>query len=159
MLSNLALPAIVFVFLFEQPGPTTTTPSAAPKAASSQGDTSATAKTADVNLIEVEKQMLEKTNAQRAHYGLPPLVADRSLVQTARAHAAWMTNNQTLQHTSKNVGENIAMGQHTTDEAVTDWMASPGHRANILNSTYKRTGVAAYRTKDGTIYWCQQFLP
>ena len=66
MLSNLALPAIVFVFLFEQPGPTSTPPSATPNAASSQGDAAATAKPSDVDLIEVEKQMLEKTNAQRA---------------------------------------------------------------------------------------------
>ena len=158
MLSNLAYPAIVIGFLFAQEGSTTGT-SAGHKTTDAQSASTAMVKPADVNLIDVEKQMLEKTNAQRAHYGLPPLVVDRSLIQTARTHAAWMTNNQSLQHTSKSVGENIAMGQHTTDEAVNDWMASPGHRANILNSSYKRTGVAAYRTKDGTIYWCQQFLP
>jgi uncharacterized protein YkwD len=110
-------------------------------------------------LFEVEQQMIEQTNAQRAKYGLPPLVIDQSLEKTARTHAVWMTNNRTLQHTNQNVGENIAMGQPTTDRAVSDWMASPGHRANILNSGYKRTGVAAYKTPDGTIYWCQQFLP
>jgi hypothetical protein len=158
MLSNLVYPVIVIGFVFAQDGSSMAT-SSAPKTARTQAASTDAVKPAEVNLIDVEKQMLEKTNAQRTHYGLPPLVVDRSLIQTARAHAAWMTNNQTLQHTSKNVGENIAMGQHTTDEAVTDWMASPGHRANILNSSYKRTGVAAYRTKDGTIYWCQQFLP
>jgi|SRR5436190_3182582 uncharacterized protein YkwD len=158
MLSNLVYPAMVIVFFFEQGIPPTAT-NAAAKATSTSTASAATVKPAEANLIEVEKQMLEKTNAQRARYGLPPLVVDRSLIQTARSHAAWMTNTQTLQHTSKNVGENIAMGQHTTDEAVSDWMASPGHRANILNSGYKRTGVAAYRTKDGTVYWCQQFLP
>ncbi len=110
-------------------------------------------------LIEVEKQIVEQTNTQRARYGLPPLAVDRNLIQTARSHAAWMTNNRTLQHTTKPVGENIAMGQRSTDEAVGAWMASPGHRANILNNSYKRIGVAAYRTPDGTIYWCQQFLP
>jgi uncharacterized protein YkwD len=114
---------------------------------------------ADNDLIPVEKQIVEQTNAQRARYGLPPLAVDRGLLQSARAHAAWMTNNQSLQHTSKNVGENIAMGQRTTDEVVNDWMNSPGHRANILNGSYKRTGVAAYRTDDGTVYWCQEFLP
>jgi uncharacterized protein YkwD len=111
------------------------------------------------SLIDVEKQIVEQTNAQRARYGLPPLAVDRNLIQTARSHAAWMTNNRTLQHTTKPVGENIAMGQRSTDEAVGAWMASPGHRANILNNSYKRIGVAAYRTPDGTIYWCQQFLP
>lgn len=110
-------------------------------------------------LIAVEKQMVEQTNAQRVKYGLPPLAIDQSLEKTARSHAVWMTNNHAMQHSNQNVGENIAMGQHTTGEAVTDWMNSPGHRANILNSSYKRTGVAAFQTPDGTIYWCQQFLP
>jgi uncharacterized protein YkwD len=110
-------------------------------------------------LIEVEKQMMDQINAQRAKYGLPPLAVDQSLEKTARSHAVWMTNNRALQHTNANVGENIAMGQRTTGEAVNDWMNSPGHRANILNSSYKRTGVAAYQTPDGTVYWCQQFLP
>ena len=119
----------------------------------------AAGKSGEAELTEVEQQMLDKTNAQRAKYGLPPLRAVRRLIQTARSHAAWMTNNRTLQHTNQPVGENIAMGQHTTEEAVHDWMNSPGHRANILSSSYTQTGVAAYRTPDGTIYWCQQFSP
>jgi len=125
------------------------------KAAADQAAT----KSGDPELTEVEQQMLEKTNAQRVRYGLPPLRAVRRLIQTARSHAAWMTNNRTLQHTSQPVGENIAMGQPTTDQAVHDWMNSSGHRANILSSSYTQTGVAAYRTPDGTIYWCQQFAP
>jgi uncharacterized protein YkwD len=119
----------------------------------------AVTKSGDAELTEVEQQMLEKTNAQRVRYGLPPLRAVRRLIQTARSHAAWMTNNRTLQHTSQPVGENIAMGQPTTDQAVHDWMNSSGHRANILSASYTQTGVAAYRTPDGTIYWCQQFAP
>ncbi|HZZ29311.1 MAG TPA: CAP domain-containing protein [Pirellulales bacterium] len=134
--------------------------------ASSQTDSAkSSAKSTDAGnvkipkLYEVEQQMIQQTNSQRAKYGLPPLLVDQSLEKTARTHTIWMTNNRTLQHSTDNIGENIAMGQRTTDEAVSDWMASPGHRANILNTSYKRTGVAAYRTPDGTIYWCQQFLP
>src|SRR5262245_35826559 len=129
------------------------------KAAASVSSGATAGKTGDAELTEVEQQMLENTNAQRARYGLPPLRAVRRLIQTARSHAAWMTNNRTLQHTNQPVGENIAMGQPTTDQAVHDWMNSPGHRANILSSSYTQTGVAAYRTPDGTIYWCQQFAP
>lgn len=143
--------------------PAKSQPQSASQSESTAADQSKTAggekQPSDVQLIEVEKQMLVKINAQRAKYGLPALVADKSLEQTARAHATWMTNNRSLQHTSRPVGENIAMGQRTTDEAVTDWMNSSGHRANILSPGYKRTGVAAYTTPDGTIYWCQQFLP
>jgi uncharacterized protein YkwD len=56
------------------------------------------------------------------------------------------------------VAENIAMGQPSVRGVINSWMTSPGHRANILNARYRRLGVAAYRTPDGTIYWCQQFL-
>src|SRR5690606_12826485 len=110
-------------------------------------------------LIEVERNIVEKTNAQRARHGLPPLVVDRTLVQSARTHAAWMTNRRTLTPTSRPVAENIAMGQRTSGEAVSSWMNSSGHRANILSRGHRRIGVAAYRTPEGTIYWCQQFLP
>ena len=69
-----------------------------------------------------------------------------------------MARYRRLQHTRQPVAENIAMGQRNSKEAVRDWMTSRGHRANILNRSYQRIGAAAYRTKSGTIYWCQQFL-
>ena len=56
------------------------------------------------------------------------------------------------------MAENIAMGQRTSNEVLNSWMNSSGHRANILNRSYRRIGVAAYTTPQGTIYWCQQFL-
>jgi uncharacterized protein YkwD len=109
-------------------------------------------------LHPIEARIIEKTNSQRAQHGLPPLAVDHSLLSSARQHAAWMTNSRSMSHTSKPVGENIAMGQRSSGEVVTSWMNSPGHRANILNPGYRRIGVAAYRTPEGTVYWCQQFL-
>ena len=160
MLIKLALVVALCGFLADDSAvPKSETP-ASSQAAAASGPESKDAKSSDKsNLIEVEKQIIEQTNAQRAKFGLPALAVDQGLVQSARTHTAWMTNNHTLQHTTKNVGENIAMGQRTTDEAVNDWMNSPGHRANILNGGYKRIGVAAYRADDGTIFWCQEFLP
>ncbi len=90
-------------------------------------------------------------------YGLPPLEVDLELIGSARAHAIWMTTYQRLQHTSQMVAENIAMGQTSPEAVLGDWMRSPGHRANILNRSHRRIGVAAYRTAQGTIFWCQQF--
>jgi uncharacterized protein YkwD len=41
------------------------------------------------------------------------------------------------------IGENLALGNFKNDEdLVNAWMASPGHRANILNSHYQEIGVA-----------------
>lgn len=110
-------------------------------------------------LIPIEQNVIAQTNAQRQRFGLPALVVDMNLVQSARRHATWMTLSRRLQHTNLPVAENIAMGQSSSHEVVGDWMRSPGHRANILNTVNRRIGVAAYRTIDGTIFWCQQFAP
>ena len=106
----------------------------------------------------VEEGIVAKTNAERKRHGLPPLQVDGKLVRSARKHTAWMSRSHNLQHTSAGVGENIAMGQQSSTEAVRSWMNSSGHRANILNSSYRKIGVAAYTANDGTVYWCQQFL-
>jgi uncharacterized protein YkwD len=50
------------------------------------------------------------------------------------------------------IAENIAMGQQTPQEAVRGWLGSAGHRQNIENCRYTRTGVG-YR--DGR--WTQVF--
>jgi uncharacterized protein YkwD len=111
-----------------------------------------------VLLNPVEERIVQKTNAERRRHGLPPLSVDGHLVRSARRHTAWMTRSRTLRHTSSAVGENIAMGQQSSHEAVRAWMSSSGHRANILSSQYSKIGVAAYTASDGTVYWCQQFL-
>ncbi len=110
-----------------------------------------------VQLIAIEKNIIDYTNQERVKYGLPPLEVCPQLMESARGHAAWMTWNRILRHTVEPVAENIAMGQRSSQEAVRDWMRSSGHRANILNSRYRWIGAAAYRTPEGTIYWCQQF--
>ncbi|MGE0606083.1 MAG: CAP domain-containing protein [Pirellulales bacterium] len=106
----------------------------------------------------VETQVMAGVNAQRARNGLRPLTLDRGLLRSARIHTAWMARNSRLQHTSAPVGENIAEGQSSAHEAVNDWMNSPGHRANILNGSYNRIGMAAYTSPTGRIFWCTQFL-
>ena len=107
----------------------------------------------------VENEIIAQTNAQRVQHGLRPLLLDFRLMRSARQHAAWMTNRHVMQHSNINVGENIAMGQRSSGEAMQSWMNSPGHRANILNTGYTHIGVAAYTAPDGTSFWCQQFLP
>jgi uncharacterized protein YkwD len=111
----------------------------------------------EIPLWPYEKTLIELTNAQRRRYGLSPLTVDKGLLRSARNHCYWMAGANSLQHTTAAVAENIAMGQPSCQAAVTDWMNSPGHRANMLGS-YSRIGVAAYRASDGTIYWCVQFL-
>lgn len=110
-----------------------------------------------IGLIPIEQNIISYTNAERKRYGLPPLEPDDDLVKSARKHCAWMTRFRTLRHTWLPVAENIAMGQRSSRDVVRAWMSSSGHRANILNRSYRSIGVAAYRTESGTIFWCQQF--
>jgi uncharacterized protein YkwD len=117
------------------------------------------AKPAAFALYPIEQQVVDQTNAERARYGLPPLVADPQLIQSARAHGTWMARSRRMQHTSRPVAENIAMGQNSAFEAVRSWMNSSGHRANILNRGHRRIGVSAYTSSNGMIYWTQQFEP
>jgi uncharacterized protein YkwD len=161
---SLTVFCVLFIYQMGMPGVsqaevTKTEAQPAQKETDSTNSAEAPKKASEVELLQVEKEIVDQTNAQRARYGLPPLIVDRSLERTARAHAAWMTNNRTLQHTSMSVGENIAMGQPTSGAAIGDWMNSSGHRANILSGSYHRIGVAGYHAPDGTTYWCQQFLP
>lgn len=107
----------------------------------------------------VERNIIERTNEERTRRGLRRLIPDLGLLRSARGHATWMTRNRRLQHTSAAVGENIAMGQNNSGEAVQSWMNSSGHRANMLNARYTRVGAAAYTANDGRVYWCIQFQP
>ena len=58
------------------------------------------------------------------------------------------------------VGENIASGQRSVEEAVASWLDSPGHCANIMNPTFTEMG-AAYainpQNRNRTPYWTQVF--
>jgi uncharacterized protein YkwD len=76
---------------------------------------------------------------------------------TAQAWSQTMSNANNMYHSTLSFkggykGENIAHGQTTAKEVMTDWMNSPGHRANIMNANFKQLGVG----KVGT-YWTQQF--
>jgi uncharacterized protein YkwD len=136
-----------------------TTPKAATPKAAAPKAAAPKAAPAAFTLHPIEQSVIAQTNAERARHGLPPLAVDQRLVQSARAHTAWMSRARRLQHTSRPVAENIAMGQQTAMEAVRSWMGSSGHRANILSRGHRRIGVSAYTAPNGTVYWTQQFEP
>lgn len=60
----------------------------------------------------------------------------------------------------RRVGENIASGQRTVEDAVASWLDSPGHCANIMNPDFREMG-AAYainpQNQNRTAYWTQVF--
>lgn len=58
------------------------------------------------------------------------------------------------------VGENIAAGYSDAKSVMEGWMNSPGHRANILNSSYDQVGIGYYYnpSKPYQHYWVQMFV-
>lgn len=54
-------------------------------------------------------------------------------------------------------GENIAAGSSTASGVMNQWMTSSGHKANILNKSFKSIGIGSFTTKSGATYWVQVF--
>lgn len=115
-------------------------------------------------------QVFELVNEQRAANGCAALTDDPRLDSAAQAHSDDMAANHYFDHTTpagvtfdqrekaagypSPGGENIAQGQTSAQQVMTDWLNSPGHRANILNCRFTAIGVGL--DTDGW-YWTQDF--
>jgi uncharacterized protein YkwD len=55
------------------------------------------------------------------------------------------------------LAENVALGYPNAQTVVDGWMASKGHRANILNRDVEETGIAIAQSSAGGVYYCQVF--
>ncbi len=104
-----------------------------------------------------------QTNLQRQKNGLGFLGENGTLNSMATIKANDMCKKQYFTHVSPIgigagdladnfgydyilIGENLALGPFADDVAVVEaWMASPGHRANILNSRFTEIGASAVR--------------
>lgn len=124
------------------------------------------------NVLNISKAELSSkivigiTNQERSvGGGLPALKENQKLNLSAEKKVADMFARQYFEHISPDgvgvselaslasyeyitVGENLAMGNFKDDQALVDaWMASEGHRENILNKNYTEIGVAV---REGT---------
>lgn len=145
------------------PAPAAPTPSAAP-AGNSAGNTSQPDASSSL-----EQQVFQLVNQERAKAGLKAFVLDNKLSNAAMVKAKDMYDNNYFDHNSPTygspfdmmkklgitfeyAGENIAKGQTTAQQVMTDWMNSEGHRANIMNGSFTTIGVAQYNGE-----WVQEF--
>lgn len=62
-----------------------------------------------------------------------------------------------FEYTYLAIGENLAAGQQTPEEAFDDWMNSDGHRANILEPRFTELGVGIRSGGEYGLYWVQEF--
>lgn len=114
---------------------------------------------------DLESQMLDLVNEERAKASLPALTLDEELTPVARRHSEDMFARSYFSHISPEggtpfdriraanvkflaAGENLAIAQ-TLSLAHDGLMNSPGHRANILRTTFGRVGIGIL---DGGVY-------
>ncbi len=114
---------------------------------------------------DLEAKMLVLVNEERQKAGLKPLKADPEMLVVARAHSKDMFARSYFSHITPEglspfvrmkrekvrfltAGENLALGQ-TLSICHRGLMNSPGHRANILKSSFGRVGIGIL---DGGIY-------
>jgi uncharacterized protein YkwD len=144
------------------PAPRATT--AAPATPKPTPSATATASSATARVVQL-------VNAERAKVGCHPLTVNAKLTEAAQAHSADMAAHRNMSHTGSDgsdpgdritragytwsaYGENVAYGYATPEQVMTGWMNSPGHRANILNCSFKEIGVGL--AQPGS-YWTQDF--
>jgi len=106
----------------------------------------------------------------------PPLSLAPALTRAARAHSQDMAAHDFFSHTGSDgstpglrvsragyrwsmVGENVASGVRTPQEAVARWLSSPHHCANIMTAGFRQLGVAfaVNRRSGNVIYWTEDF--
>lgn len=121
-----------------------------------------------------EARVVTLTNRRRARAGCRPVRVDVRLREAARAHSTAMAQAGRMAHTLpgepglvrrmtqagytgwRRLAENLAAGFVTPAGAVRAWLASPGHRRNILDCRMREIGVGV--VVEGTqLWWTQDF--
>jgi uncharacterized protein YkwD len=139
----------------------------------------------DYTEAQAEALIIALVNAQRQQFTLSALSEDSILASLAKEHSVSMVENNFFSHTrypgersfdygmlpGEIRGENIAMIptrqyvpgpylslQEVCEWAVSAWMNSSGHRANILESRYTRTGVGVAFSEGGDYLFITQIF-
>ena len=109
-------------------------------------------------------------NNERSGAGLGTLSMRGDVVGIAHPHSRDMAGRRTIWHNdsyfsdstrahlrSAARGENVAMNS-SLEDAHRRLMASPGHRANILNGGFTQAGFSVVNDESGTLYVTQNFM-
>jgi uncharacterized protein YkwD len=106
-----------------------------------------------------EATVLQAVNATRHAHGLAPLHLDAHLRSAARSWSGTLLRSNAFTHGDFGgrmrsfginglSGENLAWGTGSYASArsvIAMWLASPGHRANLLSPSYRRIGIGIAR--------------
>jgi uncharacterized protein YkwD len=115
------------------------------------------------------------TNAERAAVGVAPVSGNAQLTLAAQRYADVMADTACFGHNCGPLpqlgdrawaagdarwgflGENVAAGQPTPERVVAAWMASPTHRAVLLDPEFTLLGVGRAVGGPYGTYWTQEF--
>lgn len=89
---------------------------------------------------------LEQASAVRA------VEASESFSHTRPNGTDWWTVNSNLMY-----GENLAKGFASAGDAVTAWLNSPTHKANIMDAEFTSGAIAIHIAENGQWYWANEF--
>lgn len=110
--------------------------------------TAKVATTTVANTLKGVASLLDRVNQTRARYGLAALqVADLG----AQRQASVCATTGTLQH-GAGYAEILAQNGQGLETAIQQWLNSPGHRALLLNGSYRYADVGVVRS--GGRVWC-----
>ncbi len=117
-----------------------------------------------VTLLALPAQAVD-LNSFRKQHGLKPMRAHAALGTLAKAHAADMARRQSMDHAGfyevrarrGASGENVAYGCADANCAMTQWINSSPHRANMLRPDFTRYGIGSAVAASGQRYWALLF--
>lgn len=102
---------------------------------------------------DIPATLLRLHNEQRRLAGVHPLTINEKLAQAAQqyaeseevshrpeTHGNWMERIRATGYSGPYVAENIAQGQRSAEEAVADWLRSPGHYRNMVDERFADVG-------------------
>lgn len=120
-------------------------------------------------------RVIDLVNEERLQRSLHPLTTNATLTRLSSDYACEMIEGNYFEHTDpvtgstvgsralqanyyfKKVGENLAGGFTSPEETMTQWMDSPGHRANILDPDFIEMGASVRTGGSYRWYWVQEF--
>ena len=127
---------------------------------------------------DVARRAFEAVNNERARRGLARLKWDDEIAALARAHSGRMRDRDFFSHEDPERGNLTARIERTAipwrtvaenlfaehghanpvQQAVKSWLASPGHRGNMLGRGFTRTGVGVATDGQGGYWFTQIFV-
>lgn len=128
--------------------------------------------TESVSVSKDQKDVFDRVNRERKNAGLNPLRYSSAAQKAADIRAKEIV--ELFSHTRPDgstcftaldetdvkyraAGENLASGYTSAKEVMEGWIASPGHKENIMRDSFTDIAIGVYES-GGVLYWTQFFL-